>query len=423
MSNVTYPRGLAASIASLPLALLLSTACSDSQAAGHAPSAASLQTPVVADLPLEAYRLDLLDRALAAASAMPLYPHIKNRSRAQETVFEACFELDQPGRALSAAESIADWRRGNGYAEYAFYCAQRDELEPVEDYLTRAEEISRNTDPENPQDWQRDQIRSRIAATHLWLGDAGGALEFETGLEDSEAGRVGAVKAQLLAADELESQLEHLRQYAASGSFEQVQNALQAGTQLYARFFGDVEQRQRIESTIKSAWAKMPIQVRLETSCELTEQALAYGDQAKAMVLAEESRAILESGVWEAESQVAFTARVAVLRFRAGAQALGRAEVDEARAIYSAKREEITDIWRAGALRPLAESYHSMGDRETAMAIYKQAVEAGLVNPNSRPRAEDLTATCLSLAIVGLEPDIELWGLLQQAQASLGDPW
>jgi hypothetical protein len=44
-------------------------------------------------------------------------------------------------------------------------------------------------------------------------------------------------------------------------------------------------------------------------------------------------------------------------------------------------------------------------------------------NPNSRPRAEDLVATCLSMVLCGFEPPAELAERMQVVARGLGDPW
>jgi hypothetical protein len=64
-----------------------------------------------------------------------------------------------------------------------------------------------------------------------------------------------------------------------------------------------------------------------------------------------------------------------------------------------------------------------MGDEAGALFVYRQAVEEGVENPNSRPRAEDLSATCCSMALHAVEPDAELWKRIRQISEQLGDPW
>ena len=81
------------------------------------------------------------------------------------------------------------------------------------------------------------------------------------------------------------------------------------------------------------------------------------------------------------------------------------------------------DIYRAGVLRPIAEAYHAMGERANALALYERAIDESLVNTNSRPRVEDLVATCLSLAKTNCEADAELAARLEKVYTGLGAPW
>src|SRR3972149_726212 len=77
------------------------------------------------DKPLAVYQNELLGHAFETAAAIPVKPHIKDRSRAQEKVVAASLELDQPLRAQMLIEKIDNWRRGSGYCDIAFYCARQ----------------------------------------------------------------------------------------------------------------------------------------------------------------------------------------------------------------------------------------------------------------------------------------------------------
>ncbi len=126
-------------------------------------------------LTLEPYRIELLDLAFAAASAIPHHPHLKDRSRAQAAVVEAALKLNQPQKALSYIEQIDNWRRGAGYADLALYYARHQQPEPAGRYLRLAERIAENGLPSSPQDtfsfqeWRQDHIRIKMANVYAAL--------------------------------------------------------------------------------------------------------------------------------------------------------------------------------------------------------------------------------------------------------------
>jgi hypothetical protein len=64
-----------------------------------------------------------------------------------------------------------------------------------------------------------------------------------------------------------------------------------------------------------------------------------------------------------------------------------------------------------------------MGNTAAALSVYAKVIEAGVENPNSRPRAEDLAATCCSMAVHAVEPDPRLWSRIRSIRDGLGDPW
>lgn len=370
------------------------------------------------DKPLAVYQNELLDHAFETAAAIPVKPHIKDRSRAQEKVVEVSLELDQPLRALSLIERIDNWRRGSGYCDLAFYCARHGYTDETQQYLNIAVQIS-----ESAEDWRRDQIRVKIANTYVWLGQTIQADQLETGVVDSESGKVAGVKAMIAGEDHFDEQMNALDALIAPGNFDIVENALKACANLFNRFYDDAGRRLLAEEKIKTSWDKLPIFKRVELLTELAGFALDHTDQAKALELINEAQIFIDSTQWRPEHRIPMTSELVKLRFRAGDRQKARTDADALLALFDSQRDKIVNIYRARALRPLAEAYQSMGDTATALAVYKQAVNEGVENPNSRPRAEDLSATCCSMALHGVEPDAELWTRIRQINDGLGDPW
>ncbi len=425
------------SLTTLLAALIpFSASCSDSQAAiAEAPTHTNAATSAatLADPSIEAYRTELLDLAFEAASAFPIHPHIKNRSRTQEAVVLASLELDQPERALRYIERIDNWRRGKCYADLAYHEARQGRLADVQKYLDMAQRISDGAavevpesagdSVEAPQEWRRDRIRTSIARTYMLLGQEEKAARVAEGAEASEIGRLHAEKAKQTEPADFEAQIVALDALVGTGAFEQLNASLQSYSLLFDRFYDDAERRAQIENKIDVAWAKLPIGVRIGVLVELAGHALSHHDSPKALELVDAGRTLLDSTRPDVESNVPLRAQLAALRFRSGDQGGARAEADAALAAYDAGRETVVNMYRGGVLRPLAEAYHAMGDDEKARSVYAKALEEGVVNPNSRPRAEDLAATATSMAVNAVKPDAALFARLKAIRAGLGDPW
>ncbi len=394
--------------ATLSSALVLLAALTDQPAVAGPPT----------DAPLAAYRGELLDLAFDAATAIPVKPHIKDRSRAQEACVAACLELDQPQRALACIERIDNWRRGAAYADLALYWARQGDTGSAQRFVDLAAQQA-----EGVEDWRRDNIRVRIAKTHAWLGQALQAEEFEKDVVPSEAGKVAGVRAARSAPDSFDERVSELDRLVALGSFDILKNTMESYADLFSRFYDDSGRRATVEEKIKAAWGDLPIFIRIDVEMKLARAALARSDRAKALELVNEAQLLFDGAQWPLEYRIPLAGKLAGLRFQAGDVEKARSDGFAALALFDAEGHTIVDIARAGALRPLAEAFQVMGDTASALSVYRRAVEEGVANPNSRPRAEDLSATCRSMAVQAVEPDAELWARIRRVREGLGAPW
>ena len=371
------------------------------------------------DKPLAAFQTNLLQTAFDFATAIPVVPHIKDRSRSQEAVVTACLQLDQPQRALGYIGNIGNWRKGVGYADYAFYCAGQGFTNDVQRYLNLAEEISTIAD----QDWRRDRIKVRVSQTHRILGQEKLSEKIATNLEKSESGKVEQTQAAMCETDDFQRQIDDLEKMIAVADFDQTKNALYALAELFNRFYAETERRNLSEEKIKSLWSPMPLFVRIELLEKLAEFAIGHDDLPNALALTNEGQAIADSAEWPVEYRIPLMARLAALRFRSGEPVQARESLRLVTELYTERHQEIIDIERTEALLPVAKAFQIAGDTQSALSIYKKAVAAAMENPNNRPRAEDISAICVSMALNSVEPDEALWRRIREIQANLGDPW
>jgi hypothetical protein len=372
----------------------------------------------LADEPLTHSQEKLLDIAFETASAIPVYPHIKDKSLAQQKVVEACLELNQPRRALRYLKQIGNWRRGAAYADLAIYCARRGSEEELDDYLTRAEKIAKNTE-----DWRRDRIRVKAAKVHALLGRQKKMKELAKDVVPSETGKVTQVQALTCDADEFDERMKDLDKLLATKNFDVVKNGLKSCTHYFDAFYENEERRDLVEDKMRASWKTVPLFLRIELLMELAEIALSHDDQEKALDLVDDAQETMESVEWPMRYRIPMMAQLAELRFRSGHEKKAQADADAAMVLFDEQVENIVNIYRAETLVPLAEAYNSMGNAGAALVVYGRAIEEGVANPNSRTRAKDLSATCCSMAVHNVEPNEKLWARIRQISEGLGQPW
>ncbi|MEI7851811.1 MAG: hypothetical protein WCH86_08260 [Kiritimatiellales bacterium] len=274
------------------------------------------------------------------------------------------------------------------------------------------------------QDWGRDQIKIKISRTHTLLGQIVQAKRVAAGVDaSSESGKVARVEATLCAEDAFVLQVEELDRLIAMGDFDAVKNALYVCAELFNRFYDNTERRSQMEEKIKTSWRQIPVFIRIDLLLELADFALGHTDQPKALGLVNEAKIIIDEHTWPPESRIPLEARIIECRFRSGDEEAARSAAADLRTLYNQHQSEIINIDKAETLIPVAEAFQTMGNSAEALAVYKQAVEAAVENPNSRPRAEDLSAICLSMAKRLVEPDAALWARIREIKGALGDPW
>jgi hypothetical protein len=374
--------------------------------------------------PIGASRSQLIELAFEAASAMPVRPHLKNRSVAQEDVVTLCLELDQPERAIGYADRIDNWRRGACHADYALHQAGKGRLDGVEKHLEIASKVAdEHAKSESSQDWQRDRIRGKIARTWLLLGQPAKAREYAAGLVESEASGLAALNGSLSDPAKADERLAAMDEVFAKGNLDEIRNQLDVCVQMFGALANDAGRKARIEAAVAAGVKKIPPELGIEAYGKLIKAALEKQDSAQALDLLKKARTILEGARWLAEERIRQAALLAAVRSRCGERQAARENLEALLAGYAYEREKIVDIYRAGALRAIAEGFQAVGDPAAALDVYKRALEEGVGNPNSRPRAEDLVATCLSMARSGVDPDAPLWKRMQEVRKALGDPW
>ncbi len=372
----------------------------------------------------DARQMELLDLAYAAASAFPVDPHIKNRSRAQQAVVEAALTAGDLERAERYARGIENWRLGLSLAMVAYGHASKGEGDAARRLLTEAEkDMLGNAADENAQKWRADRVRSWIASTWFALGDDAKRQEYAVDLEASELERISLEEGRRLEAEVLDEYLGGVDVVLDKGDHERVRAVLAALTELHARFHGDEELRQAIGSRVDAAERQVARDLYIDAMLRMAQGAAAAGDPEGAAAFLRRAQSYLEEGRWNADDGAILRSQLAIGWSRAGREDLAQKILDAAAAEFDAREEELFDMFRAAPLRRLAEGYVHAGAHEAATRCYERAVAAGALNPNSRPRAIDLADTLCSMVLNGYRPADSLRARMTEISDGLGNPW
>lgn len=406
--------------------------CSD-KSAKHAdkPSAdvnvVSVKTS--ADKTIAPFQEKLLELSFNTASKIPAKPHIKDRSRAQEAVVKAALELSQPQKAEKFAQGIDNWRRAMAYAEIALYYTKKGDKTNAVELLRKAKQaIADDIDDKVKENinhqWRYEAALAKMAKAFNMLGLSKSANEINQKLEtESQKAKLQSDIALDDPNSTFNSQKTALDSMIEVGTFDSIQSALWAYTELFDKFYTDPNRAEYIQNKIISSSEKLPPVIKIDLILALADAALANDDKSKSLEFVNQAEQITEGFQWQPQDYIPIISKIINKRFAAGDHQKAISDADKLLELYKTNEFSIVDIYRAGAIRPLGQAYYLMNEKIKSQLVYEMAVQAAVANPNSRPRAEDLSAICLSMAVVGFEPDDKLWDKMNQIYEGLNNPW
>lgn len=409
-----------ASLLALPLASCL-LGCRGSGVSAPVPPAAVQAPPrpgAGEGEPSRADRVALFNQAFDIASLIPADPHAKDRAKAQEAVALACLDAGLLGQAESMARHIEGWRRGealglaaqryaaDGDAEAARRCARDAAAAAVGD-----------------NSWSGERVMSLVAGAYARTGDEREAAAALAAVPQRSMGAFEAARAAVVKDADLDMQADALDRAFKLQDLDFARGAFEAYCAWLDRVHADAPRRERALRAMDGSIAGFPLDLQVSYLCRLADRLAAQGDRAGAAERIARAAAILGRTTFQPDDVVPLGMEVARSRIRAGDAASARADIERLRRVYDASVESIVNLRRGISLRALAEGWAMLGERDAALRCWSEALEAGVVNPNSRPRAEDLSATVRSLASAGVAPTAAMQARIEAIRNGLGDPW
>ena len=371
-----------------------------------------------ATAPIAPWRRSLLREGFDVASQIPVEPHAKDRSRAQEQVAQVCLELGLTDEAAECADRMDGWRRCDLYALIGQKLAASGDAARARLMALRALDY-----PTDIEDWARDMVATQAARVYLMIGDEPRALETMKGRAPAEVAKFEAARVSSTDAAQLDSQADAFDRGIATMNFDLARSGIDGYSAFLVRVLDDAPRRERALKSLDSAIEGLPIDLQVSVNADLAVSLHEHGQPALAAQFLKTADQLNANTAFLAQDRAPYGVVVAKARLRMGDVAGARADLVRLRAQYDANSEQIVNLRRAQSLRALAEGFALIGDRDAAVRCQRDALEAGTINPNSRPRAEDLSATCASIALAGIEPDASIRKQIERARAGLADPW
>ncbi len=419
---MSYLRSFRMVIVGLSFVSAILSACAPSPAplatvAGDSAAVNSPQSPAAASSATTS-RSSLLTTAFAVASSMPVDPHGRDRSRLQEAVARACLDSDMVDQAAELADQMQGWRRGHVIALCGQYFARRGQTDSARDCADRAllVDVGDTT-------WGKDVVVTEVAKIYVLLGDESRAYSLVAVGQPTERGQVETARTARVPMDQMDGQADMFDQAIATGNFDLARGGIDGYLVWLDRVIDDAPRRARALTALSGAFPGLPLDLQVRYRVQLAEVLYSRGYKELAKTEVDCASALFKATVFLPEDTAPLGAVIAKARFRMGDADSARSELRALRAAYNAQSDLIVNLRRAASLRALAEGFLLLGDSDDAVESYKAALDAGAINPNARPRAEDLSATCVSMAMSGFQPSPEFMLRIDNLRAGLVDPW
>ncbi len=363
-------------------------------------------------------RDNLLDLAFQISTSIPTEPFPSDRAKMQALVAQACIKNGSLIQATQYASKIEGWRQGELFALIGQQYATANETQRARDFAARAMEVATNET-----DWQRERIVIETAKIYLQLGDSAKVSTLLEGATQAELGKLETARTAIVLESQLDNQADMFDKAIATMNFDLARGAIEGYLVWLDRVSEDEIRTTRALKAIDDALLGLPLDLQVRYGVDLADHLNKNLKRDLAILKLDKATEIFSATTFLPEDVAPLGAMLARARIRMGDEQSARLILQRLYSEYSTRREGIVNLRRATSLRAMAEGFCELGDRDDAIACYTLALEEGTINPNARPRAEDLGATCISMAEYGISLTPELKNRIDTIRSSLTYPW
>ncbi len=364
-------------------------------------------------------RPETLSLAYSIASGIPANPHGRDRAKMQALVVQTCIDLGMLEVATGYAKAISDWRRGETLALIGQQYAAKGENEKAKALAESAMLVAAGET-----DWRRERIAVEASKIALQLGNDAQAVAQTSGVSPAELAILEVARTAQVDSAKIDAQADIFDRAIATKNFDLARGAIDGYLVILSRVGKSDDARcTRAIKSLEGAIPGLPLDLQVSYSVKFAKCLFAIGQETAAAAQVKHAAKVFAATEFLPEDIAPLGVEIVRASMTLGDRDAAQAELKVLLTQFEARQSKIVDLRRARSWRSLAEAFEELGDRKSALSCYDAALEAGALNPNARPRAEDLCATCVSMARAGITPTPALRARIDATRVALVDPW
>ncbi len=393
----------------------------------------------VAESTLTQKQTDIITTTAEALLLLPDKPHERNRNRELAAVIDFLIDSGDLEKADFFRNKITNWRADQLKVHIAtqyYELGKKEraekmmkEVSAVADTITgwKAGRIAATGEHKNYfeqyDDFRLDRIKVALAEYCWMVGDKDAAKKWSENVLPAEQSDFIKKQARALAVEDYDASFAINMILAEGETFEGKKAAIDGFVLLHDLYYSDEEKRTHLKQLIDEYSISMPVMYRIEWLHNMALSAFDQNDSDSARRFYHEASLFISQG--EFRPRIFFPLKASNIitahRLQFKDEAVEAAELLYEK--YAEVEAGIYNVHRADVLCSIGEVFAFIGRMGQAERIYLNALEQAGVNPNSKPRLEDLNLITLSL----VEYDVPLSPVLTEKIDglidSLGAPW
>jgi hypothetical protein len=369
-------------------------------------------------------KIPALEWGFRFASAIPVTPHLVDRSKSQYQILRVYLDKDRPDQAIELVSRISDWHECLSYADLAVHFAHKNFNKKVSEYTKRARACGEGLVGWETS-WQKDRVLLRIAEAQAIAGHLEAVEKIETELPAESAGQARTLRlSRIVGPGDFQKKIDRLKSIEGSEHMEVRRDVARVYIAILTQLGPEVtdEQSATIRTRVCELAETLPQLMEHEILCSLTRAAFVVGQVEMGRVMLEYTEKQLKKRELNARFDVKALTELAKIWIKsAGDPQRAESILDEAGDLLMKGRLQGSDQVRA--LISLAQAYGLHGNQDAAWDYFRQAIQIAGLQTNARPRAMNLTEICAAIGEWDIPWPDDIAEEMARLYETLDAPW